>query len=85
MELLLAAFIKDMADKYPVVLSIISVMGMARLFLKPVMTFLHEIVLITPSKKDNELLKKAEESKASKSLKFVLDYLFSLKIGNQGK
>ena len=80
MELFLGAFIKSMAEKHEIVFSIIMVMGMARLVLKPLMVFLHEIVLISPTDKDNKALSKLEDSKIYKGLLFVLDYLFSLKV-----
>ena len=76
MELFIAGF----AAKYPIILTILSIMGMARLILKPLMTFLHEMVVVTETTKDNEILDKVEASKIYKGLLFVLDYAFSLKL-----
>tara|TARA_R110002167_G_C12491385_1_gene635443 strand:+ start:269 stop:505 length:237 start_codon:yes stop_codon:yes gene_type:complete len=76
MELLIIG----MVEKYPIIMTILSVMGMARLILKPLMTFLHEMVVVTESTKDNEILDKVEASKIYKGLLFVLDYAFSLKL-----
>lgn len=73
-------FIAGIAAKYPIVLTILSIMGMARLILKPLMTFLNEMVVVTETTKDNEILEKVEKSKAYKGVLFVLDYAFSLKI-----
>lgn len=73
-------FLMQMGEKYPVIFAIVSYMGMARLIMKPLMSFLHEYVLITPSEKDNILLKKVEESKVFKAIVWFLDYFASLKI-----
>lgn len=76
MELL----ILEIAQKYPIILSIAAFMGMARMILKPLMTFLHEVVLVTPSPKDDEILKKVEESRIYKGIIWFLDYVVSLKL-----
>lgn len=85
MELMLIGFITSAAEKYPVILAIAAAMGMARMVLKPLMTFLHEFVLITETKKDDEILSKVETSKAYKTFLFVLDYVFSLKLKKPSK
>ena len=77
---IIATAIQFLAVKYPVTVAIVSAIGMARLFMKPVFTFLHAIVDITPSKKDNELLGKAEASQAYKVITFVLDLFASVKL-----
>ena len=67
-------------SKYPAIIAIASVMGFARMILKPLMVFLHEYVNITKSDRDNELLRKIESHKVYKLLLFALDYVFSLKL-----
>jgi hypothetical protein len=76
MELLIIG----LAEKYPIILTIASIIGMARLILKPLMTFAHSLVAVTPTERDNELLKRAEESAIYKGLVWVLDFVFSLKL-----
>jgi len=68
------------AEKYPVILTIAAVMGIARMVLKPLMSFLHEYVLITPSEKDDKLLESVETSSVYKAVVWVLDFVLSLKL-----
>lgn len=76
----LSVIIIELVSKYPVLGSVVAVMGMARLILKPLMVFLKEAVLATPSDKDDLVLGKVEGSKIYKAIVFLLDYLFSLKL-----
>lgn len=66
--------------KYPNLAAFVAFVGLARLVIKPLMTFLHEFVLVTPSDKDNEFLKRIEDSKVTKAALYVLDYLGSIKV-----
>ena len=66
--------------KYPVALSLLAIVGLIRMVVKPLMTFLGELVIIIPGKKDDELLNKLEHSKIFKGFLFVLDYLGSIKV-----
>lgn len=81
MELVIAG----LAAKYPILLTIAAIMGMARLILKPLMTFLHEMVVVTETKRDDEILAKVETSAVYKGLLFVLDWVFSLKLAKPVK
>lgn len=74
-ELILA-----LATKYPVLVTVLTVIGTLRLVMKPLFSFLHEYVLITETKKDDELLAKVEGSKYFKWVMYVLDYLASVKV-----
>jgi len=67
-------------SKYPITASILSVIGAFRVFFKPTLAFIKDIVLKTSSKKDDELLLKVESSKIYKGFVFVIDYLFSIKL-----
>lgn len=73
-------FIIGLATKYPVLVSILSMVGMLRLIFKPLMGFLHSVADVTPSAKDNEILAEVEGSKFYKSLVWFLDYVASIKI-----
>lgn len=79
MEFLLG-LASSLLSKYPIVASIFMGMGVARAIFKPLSLFLHSIADATPSKKDNELLEKAESSKIWKGLVLALDYLASIKL-----
>ncbi len=80
MEIMLAGFLQGLIEKYPVAMTIISIMGMARLIIKPTMVYLHEVVLVTETKKDDEMLAKVEGSKVYKAILFVLDWFTSIKV-----
>ena len=61
----------------------IALLGSARLIMKPFQPLekaIREVILGTPSKKDDELLEKLESSKVAKSIKFLVDWLFSIKV-----
>lgn len=58
-------------------------LGSARLFLKPFQPLekaIKEVILATPSKKDDELLEKAEQSQWYRFIKFCIDWFFSIKL-----
>ncbi len=75
----LSVIIIELIQKYPVIGSIVAVVGLIRIIVKPIMVALKTIVDSTESPKDNELLVKVEESKVYKALMFLLDYLASVK------
>ena len=66
--------------KFPVLASVLMVIGVLRLVNKPLFAFLRTVVDATPTPKDNEILVKIETSKAYKYVSFVLDYLGSVKL-----
>lgn len=76
----LTQLLLDLVAKYPVLASIVGVVGLLRLIIKPIMVALKSIVESTETPKDNELLTKVEESKVYKAVIFLLDYLASVKI-----
>jgi len=75
----LSVIIIELVSKYPVLGSIVAVVGLIRIIVKPVMVALKSIVESTESPKDNELLVKVETSKVYKAVMFLLDYLGSVK------
>ena len=72
-------FVLQMAVQNPKIAAVILVIGSFRVLMKPIMELLKAYVLITPSKKDDELLDKAEKSQLYKIVMFILDYAFSIK------
>lgn len=76
----LTQLLLDLVAKYPVLASIVGVVGLLRLIIKPIMVALKSIVESTETPKDNELLVKVEESKIYKAVIFLLDYLASIKV-----
>lgn len=80
MEQVIIQFLVGLVSKYPIITSIIMVVGILRAVNKPLMTFLHAVVLATPTNKDDELLGKVEGSKIYGIVSFVLDYIASIKL-----
>ena len=83
LETILAAVVQAIlgwAMQYPTVASILLVVGTLRLTMKPLMSFLHEVVNIIPGDADNALLDKVEKSKAFTIAMYVLDLLTSIKL-----
>ena len=74
-----------LAQKYPIILTIVSIMGMARVILKPLMTLLHTVVKETETTKDDTFLASLEESAVYKGIVWLLDYAISLKLPTSKK
>lgn len=68
------------AQKYPVLLTIFSVMGVCRTVFKPVFEFLKKATEASDTAWDNELLNKIVASKAYKIASFLLDWSASIKL-----
>ena len=77
---LLKPLIELYAGKLGIAVQIISIVGSLRLLLKPIMSVVSTVVLITPSKSDDLLPEKIMEHKAYKMFVFVVDYLASIKL-----
>ena len=65
------------SEKLQMVLMII---GGLRIVVKPLMTILKELALYTPSKKDDELIGKAESSMVYKGIVYIVDWFASVKL-----
>ena len=72
--------INRFAQKAPWLLTIVSVMGACRVLIKPFFSFLHAVVMVTPSDRDDQWLARAENHKVFKYVLFGLDYVFSIKL-----
>lgn len=66
--------IVGLINKYPMIGSSLAIMGTARFFMKPIRAF----VKATPTKVDDELLAKLEESRAWKAASWTLNWLVSI-------
>ena len=76
----ISAFILSLATKFPVLLTIISAVGMLRLILKPTFSYLHLVlgaVHATSLDKDVTIV---EQSMPVKWLYYALDWIASVKI-----
>lgn len=75
-----ASWLEKLVEGYPILASVIFVVGILRLVLKPTLSILRNIANATKTIKDNELLDKVERSKILKAVLYALDYLASIKI-----
>jgi phage terminase Nu1 subunit (DNA packaging protein) len=76
----ISAVIIQLVSQYPVIGSIIVVVGGLRLVLKPLFAAAHYYVEQTADPADDAKLAEVEQSKIVQGLFFVLDYLASVKI-----
>lgn len=79
------ALLQEFAVKYPLVLAVLSGIGVARLIFKPLFTFLASVADATPTPKDNELILKIQGSSAYKVVAYVLDLFGSIKLPKNEK
>lgn len=73
-------FILDLLMQNPKLGAVLSLVGVARVVFKPLMTLIQTWVDETANKKDDEWFKKLLESKYYKALVWVMDYLLSVKM-----
>lgn len=66
--------------KYPIVATVLSIIGLIRLLVKPIMEIIKAYVQFTPTKEDDSFVNKVISSSAYNKFLFVLDWLFSIKI-----
>ena len=76
----LSVLILGFAQQYPIIASIVFVIGLARVVNKPLFAIAHAVVAETPSKTDDQVLEAVEKSAIYKAISFVLDYVGSIKI-----
>lgn len=80
---IVTGFITGMASKYPWVVTVMSLIGLLRIFCKPLMTAIETWVKSTPSTTDDAMFEKVEHSSAYKAFSWLLDLFGSVKIGPQ--
>lgn len=81
----LAPLIESLGGKYGWVVQVITVIGALRLAFKPLMALAQVVADHTKTEKDNEVLRKIEESKLLSTILFVIDWLTSLKLPKKKK
>jgi hypothetical protein len=84
MEMILG-FLKSILEMYSAhipqpVIAVLLIVGSLRFVLKPAFALAYAVTSITPSTKDDEAVKKLEEGKVVKAIKFGLDWLASVKL-----
>lgn len=80
----LLAFIVKLAAAHPIIATIISIMGSARVWAKPVMSLIHNFVELSPSKRDDGILTSILEffnaNPIGRFLAYLIDWFTSIKI-----
>jgi hypothetical protein len=76
----LKPLLESYAGQHGWLVTVLTVVGSLRLFLKPVMSIVQNVVYLTPKKSDDEFLNKVLESKAYKAVSYVLDWFGSVKL-----
>lgn len=64
----------------PKLSAVLMFMGASRMFAKPVVTFVQEIVKLTPTVKDDEFISRLVASKGWKVFAWAFDYVTSIKL-----
>ena len=72
--------IQQYALQYPIIMTIVVIMGSARVIMKPLMKLLEAIASITKSNKDNIFLVKLKKNKIYQGFVWFLDYGASVKL-----
>lgn len=76
----IVALLMSLLGKYPLIGSILMVMGILRSVFKPLFALARAYVSASPSAKDDAALDGIEKSAIYKGLAFALDYLASIKL-----
>ena len=80
----LTPIIQALGTKFGWLVAVIAWVGTLRLLVKPVFEILHTIAAKTQTTKDDEFIANLEQSKAFKTVLFILDWLTSVKLVNTG-
>ena len=80
MEEFLIPFLVTAAQQYPMLMTILMVIGVLRAVNKPLFALWRSYVQATPTKADDEILDTIERSKITKAILFVLDWTASIRI-----
>ena len=62
------------------IVAILVLIGGSRVMFKPIMALLEAISIYTPNKKDDKLYKDAVEGNTYKTIRFIFDYIASIKL-----
>lgn len=67
------------------VIAILVLIGGFRVMFKPIMALLEAIAIYTPNKKDDKLYKDVVEGNTYKTIRFIFDYIASIKLPTKKK
>ena len=76
----IAAFIIEIAGKYPVMASILFIIGLLRLVFKPLVSIAQAYVAYTPKLEDDAALNKFMEGRIYKAIVWFVDFFGSIKL-----
>lgn len=75
----ITAFLAGLVGNYPILMSIVFIVGALRVVMKPLVALLRAYVAYTPNAADDAALDAVEASSAWKTFLFVLDWVASIK------
>lgn len=81
----LTGFVEPLVVKYPVLATVLMLIGILRAIFKPIVTYLENRAAATPDTADDEKIKAVEASGWYRALAWVLDFGASIKVGPQKK
>lgn len=73
-------YLVSLSDKFPIISSLLMVVGVLRVTFKPLFSLARLIVGATESKTDDGYLDQVEASRLYKSIAYVLDWFASVKL-----
>jgi hypothetical protein len=80
MELDIALIMVQLAEKFPVVSTILMLVGGLRLVFKPIMAIIESVIAYTPYDSDDKALANVKKSKAYTFLAWFVDWSASVKL-----
>lgn len=67
------------------VIAVIALIGGFRVIFKPLMALLEAVAIYTPTKKDDKLYESISEGNTYKTIRFIFDYIASIKLPEKKK
>lgn len=74
------ALIAGFADKFPIIATVLMVVGALRVINKPLFAVARALVAATPADSDDKILDSVEQSKVYQVFSFILDWSASVKL-----
>ena len=79
----LAALLTGLASKYTWLVAVLSVVGLLRLIVKPMVTIVETVVVWTTTTTDDEWLVRVKGGRVYRLVMWILDWLCSIKVPGQ--
>lgn len=70
----------DLVGKYPVIATVIAIVGILRIVIKPLVSIMENVAAATETKADDVVVEKVKTSAIYKGLVWLIDYVASVKL-----